>query len=88
MDRTAAANYWHDPPGLVLHGRHDAGHTRSMATQDALLLPERLTPWIIYDLPRIAWIVEYRMAELTDEERLILRDATTRMFLALERDTI
>jgi hypothetical protein len=31
--------------------------------------------------------VEYRMAELSDEERLILREATTRMQLALERDT-
>jgi hypothetical protein len=55
----------------------------------SLLAPgERLTPWIIHDLSRIAWIVEYRAAELTDEERQIVRDATTRMLRALEPDTV
>ena len=49
---------------------------------------ERLTPWMIHDLPRIAWIVEYRAAELTDEERQLVRDATTRMLRALEPDTV
>jgi hypothetical protein len=54
----------------------------------SLLAPgERLTPWMIQDLPRIAWIVEYRAAELTDEERQLVRDATTRMLRALEHDT-
>jgi hypothetical protein len=43
---------------------------------------------MIHDLPRIAWIVEYRTAELTDEERQIVRDATARMLAALERDTV
>jgi hypothetical protein len=54
------------------------------------LLPpgERLTPWMIHDLPRIAWMVEYRAAELSDEERQIVRDATTRMLRALEHDTV
>ena len=57
--------------------------------EHTLLLPgERLTPWMIHDLPRIAWIVEYRTAELTDEERQIVRDATARMLAALERDTV
>jgi hypothetical protein len=42
---------------------------------------------MIQDLPRIAWIVEYRVAELTDEERQLVRDATTRMLRALEHDT-
>jgi hypothetical protein len=53
------------------------------------LLPpgERLTPWMIHDLPRIAWIVEYRAAQLTDEERQLVRDATTRMLRALEPGT-
>jgi hypothetical protein len=46
--------------------------------------PERLTPWLIHDLPRIAWIVEYRIAELTDAERQIVRDAITRMQRAME----
>jgi hypothetical protein len=54
----------------------------------SLLAPdERLTPWMIHDLPRIAWIVELRAAELTDEERQLVRDATTRMLGALEHDT-
>ena len=57
--------------------------------QQSLLAPgERLTPWMIHDLPRIAWIVEYRAAELTDEERQMIRDATTRMLRALEPDTV
>jgi hypothetical protein len=62
-----------------------------MTIQDARVLPgrdERLTPWLIHDLPRIAWIVEYRTAELTDEERRIVRDAVTRMLRALERDAV
>jgi hypothetical protein len=41
---------------------------------------------MIHDLPRIAWMVEYRAAQLTDEERQIVRDATTRMLRALEPD--
>ena len=54
----------------------------------SLLAPdERLTPWMIHDLPRIAWIVEYRVEELTDEERQVVRDATTRMLGALENGT-
>jgi hypothetical protein len=57
--------------------------------QPSLLEPgERLTPWMIHDLPRIAWIVEYRAEELTDEERRIVRDATSRMLHALEHDTV
>jgi hypothetical protein len=43
---------------------------------------------MIHDLPRIAWIVEYRTAELTDQERQTVRDATTRMLRALEHDTV
>jgi hypothetical protein len=59
------------------------------ADKHSLLPPdERLTPWMIHDLPRIAWIVEYRAAELTDEERQIVHDATTRMLHALEPDTV
>ena len=61
-----------------------------IATDKGSLLPpdERLTPWMIHDLPRIAWIVEYRAAELTDEERQIVHDATSRMLHALEPDTV
>jgi hypothetical protein len=43
---------------------------------------------MIHDLPRIAWIVESRAAELTEEERQIVRDATTRMLRALEHDAV
>ena len=59
------------------------------ADKHSLLAPdERLTPWMIHDLPRIAWIVEYRAAELTEEERQIVHDAITRMLHALEPDTV
>ena len=57
--------------------------------QHSLLEPGvRLTPWMIHDLPRIAWIVEYRAAELTDDEKQLVRDATTRMLRALDHDTV
>jgi hypothetical protein len=49
---------------------------------------ERLTPWLIHDLPRIAWIVEYRSADLTTEERRIVRDAITRMQRAVPPDAV
>ena len=69
-------------PDLRQPAYHDTHETHS------LLAPgERLTPWMIHDLPRIAWIVEYRAAELTDEERQLVRDATTRMLRALDHDT-
>ena len=60
-----------------------------LAHDEHSLLPpgERLTPWMIHDLPRIAWIVEYRAAELTDEERQIVRDATARMLRFVAHDT-
>jgi hypothetical protein len=61
---------------VLAHGKHSL-----------LSSGERLTPWMIHDLPRIAWIVEYREAELTDEERQIVHDATTRMLRALEHDS-
>ena len=44
---------------------------------------ERLTPWLVLDLPRAAWIVERRAAELTAEERQIVRDAADRMLRAV-----
>jgi hypothetical protein len=39
----------------------------------------RLTPWAVHDLPRIAWMVEYRAADLTEEERGLIRDAAGRL---------
>jgi hypothetical protein len=44
---------------------------------------QRLTPWLALDLPRAAWIVERRAAELTAEERQIVRDAAARMLRAV-----
>lgn len=43
----------------------------------------RLTPWLVLDLPRAAWIVERRAAELTAEERQIVQDAAERMLSAV-----
>jgi hypothetical protein len=44
---------------------------------------ERLTPWLVLDLPRAAWVVEKRAAELTPEERRIVRDAAARILAAV-----
>ena len=44
---------------------------------------ERQTPWIVLDLPRAAWVVERRAAELTAEERQIVQDAAGRMLRAV-----
>jgi hypothetical protein len=44
---------------------------------------ERLTPWIVLDLPRAAWLVERRVHELTAEERQIVQDAAERMLHAV-----
>jgi len=48
---------------------------------------ERLTTWMLHDLPRIVWIVEYRAAELTAEERRVVREAAARMLRAVEEST-
>ena len=45
---------------------------------------ERLTPWIVLDLPRAAMIVANRAGELTAEEREIIRDAAARMLRAVD----
>jgi hypothetical protein len=39
---------------------------------------ERLTPWVLFDLERIAWVVERRRDELTPEERGVLRIVAAR----------
>lgn len=44
---------------------------------------ERLTPWMVMDLPRAAWVLERRAGELTVEERQIVRDAAARMLRAV-----
>jgi hypothetical protein len=42
---------------------------------------------VLHDLPRIAWVVEYRAAELTAEERRVVRQAAARMLRAVEEST-
>lgn len=44
----------------------------------------RLQPWVIYDLERVAWIVEARAGDLTESERALVRDAVARMARAVE----
>lgn len=43
----------------------------------------RLHPWVLYDLERVAWIVEARANELTTNERELLREVVERMSRAL-----
>jgi hypothetical protein len=45
---------------------------------------DRLTPWVVYDLERIAWVIELRAGDLTDEEERIVRAAAARMLAALD----
>ena len=40
---------------------------------------ERLTPWVLFDLERIAWVVEQRRDELTPDERAVLRTVAGRL---------
>jgi hypothetical protein len=39
---------------------------------------ERLTPWVLFDLERLAWVVEQRSDELTPEERRLLHEVAAR----------
>ena len=39
---------------------------------------QRLSPWVLFDLERIAWVVEQRSQELTADERRLLRDVASR----------
>lgn len=43
----------------------------------------RLVPWVVYDLGRVAWVIDRRSSDLTDEERRIVREAATRMLRAI-----
>ena len=43
----------------------------------------RLQPWVVYDLERVAWIVEARAGELTESERGLVRAAVARMARAV-----
>ena len=69
-------------PG-VRWGGHSDTWNRSACLWNGRLA-NRLTPWIVLDLPRAAWVVERRAAELTAEERQIVREAAARMLLAVD----
>lgn len=45
---------------------------------------ERLTPWVLFDLERIAWVVEQRRDELTPDERAVLHAVAARFAQAAE----
>jgi hypothetical protein len=45
---------------------------------------ERLTPWVLFDLERIAWVLEQRRGELTPEELDVLRTVTARLAQAAD----
>ena len=45
---------------------------------------ERSTPWVLFDLERIAWVVDQRRAELTPDERLVLRTVAARFARAAQ----
>ena len=40
---------------------------------------ERLTPWVLFDLERIAWVIEQRRDELTPDELGVLRTVADRL---------
>ncbi len=64
-----------------LHGR-TLESMGSMTVSSEWRPDARLTPWILFDLDRIAWVVEQRAAELTPEERGLVWDACERMHRA------
>jgi hypothetical protein len=54
------------------------------ATFRAWAVDDRLTPWIVFDLERIAWVIEMRAADLTADEDRVVRAAAARMTAAVE----
>jgi hypothetical protein len=66
--------------GPSLSRGREAEHLRSLLWSPS----ERLTPWVLHDLPRVAWIVESRATELTAEERQIVHDAAVRMLRVVQ----
>jgi hypothetical protein len=40
---------------------------------------ERLTLWVLFDLERMAWVVEQRSAELTADDRQLLHAVAARL---------
>ncbi len=40
---------------------------------------ERLTLWVLFDLERVAWVVEQRASELTAEDRQLLHAVAARL---------
>jgi len=66
---------------VVSQGGHQEHVVRQWAADD------RLTPWVVYDLERIAWVIELRAGDLTDEEERMVRASATRMLAAIDERT-
>ena len=55
----------------------------TLTTSQAWDATERLTPWVVFDLERVAWVVEQRAADLSEEERRAIGEASRRMLAAI-----
>ena len=44
---------------------------------------KRLHPWVVYDLERLAWVIEDRLPEMTPAERAMIQAAVDRLTAAL-----
>lgn len=44
---------------------------------------KRLHPWAVYDLERLTWVIEERLAELSPQERAMVQAAVDRLSAAL-----
>lgn len=54
-----------------------------MATMSSAWRPDEcLTPWVLFDLERVAWVLEQQAGELTVDERRVVREAGERMLKA------
>jgi hypothetical protein len=60
----------------------DESIARAWAAED------RLTPWLVYDLERIAWVIGARAGELSEDEARIVRSASEQMLAAIESNRV
>jgi hypothetical protein len=77
------------PPhgGLALRGWRDHTENMNAHTDFGVSAPDRpLTPWVVYDLERVAWVVEGRRHDLTTEERQIIRRSAHQLLAAVAED--
>jgi hypothetical protein len=82
---TAARRRHHG--GLALRGWRD--HTEIMSAHTDFVVSAHgrpLTPWVVYDLERVAWVIEGRRHHLTTEERQIIRRSAHQLLAAVAED--